>query len=101
MRSQLAREDISQTRGIYVVRSTWRDTLAPLVRYDEFGLPSSCTAWAPAPVVHLLLHEIAPEQVHLPITSVSADGSIHPPPDSLVVDMRNLRLQAQRNNSGL
>ena len=40
MRAQLAREELSQARGIYVVCSTWRDTLAPLVRYDEFGFPS-------------------------------------------------------------
>ena len=101
MRSQLAQEDISSVRGIYVICSTWRDTLAPLVRYDEFGFPSSATSWTASAMVFLLLREMAPDYAHLPITVVSADAPIEPPPDSLVVDMRNLRLQAQRDDRGV
>ena len=101
MRSQLVQEDISQVRGIYVVCSTWQDTLAPLVRYDEFGFPSSAASWAPASMVFLLLREMTPDYTHLPVTVVAADDSIDPPPDSLVVDMGKLLRQAQRSTRRL
>ncbi len=39
MRRQLAVGKLPQVRGIYVVGSRWQDTLAPLARYDEFGIP--------------------------------------------------------------
>ena len=100
MRSQLTQKDLSSVRGIYVICSTWRDTLAPLVRYDEFGFPSSAVSWAARAMVFLLLRDMAPDYAHLPITVVSADDPIEPSSDSLVVDMRNLRLQAQRDDSG-
>ena len=101
MRSQLSAGDLAQARGIYVIRPAWQDTLAPLARYDEFGRPSSAMRpWTAGFMVALLLRDMAPAQAHLPITAVSADEPIAPPPDSLVVDMRNLRLQAQRDDSG-
>ena len=98
MRSQLAQEDISQARGIYVIRPGWQDTLAPLVRYDEFGLPSSFAPWTPGSMIFLLLRDIAPDYAHLPVTHVAGDDPIDPPPDSLVVDMGKLLRQAQRDN---
>jgi len=101
MRSQLAEKDFTRARGIYVIRSRWQDTLAPPVRYDEFGLPSSShPVLVPDRMVFLLLRDIAPCHAHLPVTVVAADDPIDPPPDSLVVDMRNLRLQAQRDDGG-
>ena len=100
MRSHLAQGNLVQVRGIYVICSTWRDTLAPLVRYDEFGFPSSAVSWAARAMVFLLLRDMAPGYAHLPITVVSADDPIEPSLDSLVVDMRNLRLQAQHADSG-
>ena len=90
LRAQLVSEDLTSARSIYLIRPNWRDTLAPLVRYDEFGARSS-TSWAARSMVFFLLREIAPEQVHLPVTIVSADDPLEPPPDSLVVDMRTGR----------
>ena len=98
MRSQLTEENLSQARGVYVIRPGWQDTLAPLVKYDEFGLPSSFPAWAPASMVFLLLREMTPDYTHLPVTVVAADDPIDPPPDSLVMDMSSLLRQAQRDN---
>ncbi len=95
MRRQLAVGKLPQVRGIYVVGSRWQDTLAPLTRYDEFGIPSSSAAWGPKPIVSLLLREMAPEQIHLPVAVVSADDPIEPPSDTLVVDMRGLSLPEQ------
>ena len=91
LRTQLASENLANARSIYLIRPNWRDTLAPLVRYDEFGARSSAS-WAARSMVFLLLREIAPEQVHLPVTVVSADDPLEPPPDSLVIDMRTGRL---------
>ena len=101
MRSQLAREELSQARSIYVIRPAWRETLAPLVRYDEFGLPSASRLRTASHMVVVLLREMAPDHAALPVTAVFAYDPIDPPPDSLVVDMRNLRLQAQRDDRGL
>lgn len=101
MRSQLAEADISQVPGIYVIRPTRRNTLAPLVRYDEFGHPSSVSKWTPAPMVFLLLRDMAPDYAHLLISSVAADDPIEPPPNRLVVDMRKLSFQARRDDRGL
>lgn len=98
MRSQLDEERLSEVRGIYVIRPGWQDTLAPLVKYDEFGLPSSFAPWTPGPMAFLLLRDMIPDYAHLPVTHVAADGPIDPPPDSLVMDMSSLLRQAQRND---
>ncbi len=102
MRSQLSEEELSGVRGIHVIRPGWQNTLAPLVRYDEFGLPSSShAALVPRDMVFLLLRDMIPDYAHLPVTHVAAGGPIDPPPGSLVMDMSSLLRQAQRNNSGL
>lgn len=101
MRSQLVQGNLAQMHGLYVIRSTWQDTLAPLVRYDEFGMPSSATRpWTSINMARVLLRDIAPEHAHLPLTAVAADGHIEPPPNHLVVDMRRLSFQAQRDDKG-
>ena len=43
LRAQLVSEDLPSARSIYLIRPNWRDTLAPLVRYDEFGARSSAS----------------------------------------------------------
>jgi len=90
LRGYLAQQDLSQTRSIYVISSSWRDSIAPAVRYDEFGLPSSFPPWSSGSMVYLLLREINPERANLPVEVVPADGPINPPADALVVDMRKL-----------
>ena len=97
MRSHLAQGNLVQVRGIHVIRSGWQDTLAPLVRYDEFGFPSSAS-WAARAMVFLLLCDT--DYADLPVTVVAANDRIDPPPDSLVVDMGKLLRQAQRDDSG-
>src|SRR5262249_25676237 len=90
MRSQLARQDLAQASGIYIIGSKWQNFLAPAVRYDEFGYPSSSTLWAPKSAVYLLLRELSPERGNIPIELAPVGGSISPPPAALVVDMRKL-----------
>ncbi len=95
MRSQLTQGNLAEARSIYVIRARWQDTLAPPVRYDEFGLPSSFPDWGALGMVSLLLRELAPDSAHLPVISVAADGRITPPPDSLVVDMRRMTMRRE------
>ena len=52
MKSQLDGDFGQQIKGSPVLLKR-NDTLAPFSRYDEFGLPSLCQPWVPAPVIFL------------------------------------------------
>ncbi len=92
MRSQLAKGELSQVQSILVVRPDgWKDTLAPLMRYDEFGMSSSSPGWTIPHMVRLILRETAPKYVALPVIVVSPDHPTELPFDSFVVGMRNLK----------
>ena len=91
MRSQIDTKDLSTARSIYVIPSSWQDSIAPAVRYDEFGFPFSTQRYALEPAVYLLLREVRPEKAGLPIEIAPVDGSIKPPFDALLVDMRRLK----------
>ena len=101
MRSQLAKSELSQARGIHVITSGWGkwDTLAPS-RHEEFGFPSSYASWNPPAMISLLLSKMAPEYLHLPVSTASPHDSINPPPDNIVMDMRNLKKTAKWILSG-
>lgn len=113
LRAQLARADLSQAHHLYLIASTWQRTLAPGVRYDEFGFPSSAAPWTLKPMVYLFLRERYPEHRYSATNLTSAEtswvvgktspgqakiaidlapptGDIHPSPDALVLDMRQL-----------
>jgi hypothetical protein len=90
LRNQLAQRDVSQVPSIYIIGAAWHNSLAPTVRYDEFGLPASAQPWAPKSMVYLLLREMSPESIHVPIELVLPSNPINPPPDALVIDMRKL-----------
>ena len=52
----LRREDnLESAKQVYFVPAPWQDYLAPLVRYDEFGVPSSEAAWTPPGIAWLIL----------------------------------------------
>jgi hypothetical protein len=42
---------------IYVKSSSWLDHIAPWVRTDEFGIPSTAFHWVPVPLTELILRE--------------------------------------------
>jgi len=90
MRQQLARANLAQARSIYFIRSTWRDSFAPAVRYDEFGFPSSVQPWIPRAAIYVLLRERNLERANLPVELAPLDGPAEQPPGTLVVDMRTL-----------
>jgi hypothetical protein len=91
MRNQIRTGNLAQARSIYVIGSTWRDSIAPAVRYEEFGLPFSAQPWSPGPAVYLALRDLDPARSSIPIEVAPICGPIKPPPDALVVDMRKLR----------
>jgi len=90
IRTQLAQADLTRVHSIYIIGVKSGDTLAPALRYDEFGLPSSAQPWCPWSMVHLSLQDMEGEQANKPIETTPADGPIKPPPDALVIDMRRL-----------
>lgn len=90
IRTHLAQANLAQVRSIYVIGSRPQNTLAPAVRYDEFGMPSSAYPWCPWSMIYLSLQDMNAGRVSLPIETVPADGSIAPPPGALVLDMRKL-----------
>ncbi len=88
MRSQLTAGDLNQAHSVYVIGSTWQDSLAPEERYDEFGYPFSAAPWGPGPAAHLLLRELG--YAAMPVNVAPVEGPVKPPDGALVVDMRRL-----------
>ncbi len=90
IRYQLARGNLLNAREIYVIGCNWRDSVAPRVRYDEFGIPSCSQPWGLTPAVYFVVREMNAAKTALPITAVFPDGRIAPPRDAVLVDMRKL-----------
>jgi hypothetical protein len=70
-----------------------RDGAAPVLRYDEFGFPSSYAPWVPSPAVQLVLRERWGPAAR-PVLAVYAWDQERPritSPRPVVVDMRELR----------
>jgi len=89
LRAHLIPVNLARSARLYLIGCTWQNSLAPKVRYDEFGLPSSAAPWAPRPMAYLVLQELAPEYRSLPIDVVPASAASEaPPPRALVIDMR-------------
>lgn len=52
----LSREgNLVGAKEIYIVPARWQDSLAPFVRYDEFGTPSSQAVWAAPGLIWAIL----------------------------------------------
>ena len=56
--ARLAVSKLDPNLPIFVVKSSWTASLAPWVRADEFGIPSTAGAWVPAPLTKLILMEM-------------------------------------------
>jgi hypothetical protein len=92
LRSALASHDVARVRRVVFIKPNWSQGAAPLVRYDEFGLPSAFAPWVPDPAVKLVLREQGGTQN--PAVEVLAwDQAARVPRGSrvTVVDMRKLR----------
>lgn len=90
LRARIAETDLRNIDRVHVIRATRQDTLAPYVRRDEFGLPSTSQNWVPVPMAQLVLEEVAPQNTDLSVTSSTA-GEIHGlSGHTLFIDMRQI-----------
>jgi hypothetical protein len=84
----------SPIRRVVFVKPFVGEGAAPLVRYDEFGVPSSYLPWVPVPAVRLILREQR-RQRSMPVIDVLAWDAPNIPrttrPGEVLVDMRKLR----------
>jgi hypothetical protein len=83
----LRKINFEKAKEVYFVRARWNDTLAPVVRYDEFGLPSLAQPWVPQAMAWLILKE-----KHSPFADLVFSRSVvvdFAPPGSPVVDFGN------------
>jgi hypothetical protein len=94
LRSALDNPRARLAQRVVFVKPNWTQGAAPLVRYDEFGLPSTYFAWVPNPAVLLVLDdrlrrspqpmiEVLPWDARAPAASAA--------PGDVFVDMRKLR----------
>jgi hypothetical protein len=91
---QLLRTELDDRRApqqVVFVKPNWNQGAAPLLRYDEFGLPSTYFPWVPGPAVILVSRE---QRSALPAIEVLAWDQAPARKNvagDLVVDMRELR----------
>jgi hypothetical protein len=75
----------TNAQSVYLVPSTWMSSFAPLVRYDEFGLPSSAQPWSLQGMAWLIL-----KKQHNPLANQLLDARIghlsQVPPDACIID---------------
>jgi hypothetical protein len=92
MRSALNERGTPEPRHVVFVKANSTQGAAPLVRYDEFGQPSSYFAWVPSPEIRLVLRERVPDAN--PMIDVLAWDQIREARalhGDVFVDMRKLR----------
>ena len=94
LRSTLANPDAPAPQRVVFVKPNRDQGAAPLVRYDEFGSPSTYFAWVPNPAVLLVLNE--GRRLHaLPAIEVLPWSTRTLPtgnePGEIFVDMRKLQ----------
>jgi hypothetical protein len=76
---------------IYFVTSSVSDSTAPIVLYDEFGLPSSIKWWNAAPMVYLTLQQSDPADKYVQVQVIQESDIKNLPTGSIVIDMHKLR----------
>jgi hypothetical protein len=74
------------THFYFVTARRSGDTLAPIVRYDEFGFPSSSAFWVPRAMAWLILQAAHSPYADL-VASASGVGDGPAPPGSTVIDL--------------
>lgn len=90
LRTTLRAGPAREVRKVVFVRPGGWQGAAPLVRYDEFGLPSSVAPWVPYPAVFLVLREQRHLADRLTVDDLPPETKSIPSAD-VVVDMRRLQ----------
>lgn len=86
---QLVAQDRPGATEVVFFQPTISDTIAPIAISDEFGVSSTAEAWAPAPLVHLVLSERHSANRNLPVVLVPPGQTMQVPASAIVVDMRD------------
>jgi hypothetical protein len=90
MREQLRGLDPAVVQTLTIRQASWSDAIAPLVRYDEFGFPSTAASFALRPMAALLLRERGVDHRRLRIEVIPPEAELDSAPAGAVVDMRRL-----------
>lgn len=89
VKGRLAAFDPSRHAGIYYIRSSRQDSLAPFASYDEFGLPSGSQPWVPKPFVLSILHDRKlPDADRIVVQEIEPDTPL--PEHGFLLDLRGI-----------
>ena len=91
LKGQLRKIDLATVQTIYFIRPNWYDGVTSVVRYDEFGLPSSCQPWVPEGMVKCAIREIGGDSDRINVVSFAHDEAEKVPPGAVVIDMKSLK----------
>jgi hypothetical protein len=91
LKGQLRKIDLARVQTIYFVRPNWYDGVTSVVRYDEFGLPSSCQPWVPEGMVKCAIREIGGDANRITVVHFAQDEAGKIPPGAAVIDMKSLK----------
>ncbi len=91
----------TSAQPVYLVPSTWMNSFAPLVRYDEFGLPSSAQPWTLQGMAWLTL-----KKQHSPLANQLLNARIghlsQAPSDACIIDFgRALAISSGGNSPAI
>jgi len=90
LQEQLALIDLATVKRLYVICARRSDSIAPVLRYDEFGLPSTASRWVPESAVYIALSETSPQFTQIPVEVVLPENADTIPASAIVIDMRKL-----------
>lgn len=91
IRYQIDEGELPYTKKIYLVPASPGQSIAPGVRYDEFGIPSTYVSWAQQTSVYVVLNKINPDFVGIPVVVVhSKDEVPKHEPNIQIVDLSHM-----------
>lgn len=81
------KSNIRHANEIYIVPSIWKESLAPVVRYDEFGILSSSNTWRSVGMIWVILRREHARNVEA-IAKARAGTLAQAPEGATVVNLR-------------
>ncbi len=91
LKESLASSNLAEASQIELIPPGWTDSVWPVVRYDEFGIPSSFPKWGTEPLARILLLEINPAYRDLPIHVIASKEEFSSLKGAVLIDLGNLR----------
>jgi hypothetical protein len=91
LKGQLRKIDLATVQTIYFIRPEWYEGATSLVRYDDFGLPSSCQPWVPEGMVKCAIREIGGDANRITVVNLAQDEAGKIPPSAAIIDMKSLK----------